>query len=760
MRFSLTFLILLIGGATFAQKGVDGEFLSPLGANHVQIEKYRQRETKNVDGIFVYRYDTLEVRVGTQGVRILDDFTTNKFKPHNAQPGDPEVTDTVWFHLYQSGVPDTMGTEYMDDTTYIYEFDTVPGFGFDSIVIDTIPIPWVEVDVYDICNYPPTFVTDTLWPNSSYVDSLWNGTTIDFFLASTDPDFTQDSVIVYKVDTSILDTGYLWIDDFAYLNNTYAIDPPTYGVVSFDGLDEAGKPYDFNTTGSGAVDVLTSVPLNLATKPDGITPWAAADALELSFWYQPAGYGEAPESTDSLIVQFWSPSDAEWSTVWKTFGTALDTFKRGAIPIQSINYLQSGFQFRFRSFGAQNGSLDVWHIDLVNLAPNLVGDTIFEEIAIQEPVNTLLKEYTAMPWHHYKTAPESFMLDTVFLEVYNSDAVTAQNALNAYFSVCESGDSLTARFSDQNSFGIPTRSDSALHIDYDDGTSLFFYDTSRQDTCAFFDVKFRFQGGINIIPSNKEYSFTQRFSNFYAYDDGTAEAAYGVTSTSAQVKLAYLFTVPLEDSLYAVKIHFEPSVNDATTDPFILMVWDNAGPGGTPGNIIYEEPLLMSPKYHNGRNGFYTYELSEKVAVNGSFYVGWKQTTSSRLNVGFDENTNNRNKIYFDVLGGVWQNTSFDGSMMIRPVFDAGKSDAWVNVEEIDLSPAVYPNPVNNQLTVELPETGAYLAQVLDLNGRLIQEELFNQKLQLDFSPYHSGLYILKVSDNLGNFTTVKVIKQ
>ena len=51
----------------------------------------------------------------------------------------------------------------------------------------------------------------------------------------------------------------LWTDFHAYINSSFPIDPPTYGVATFDGLDSTGFPYNFvNSTAYGIADYLTS----------------------------------------------------------------------------------------------------------------------------------------------------------------------------------------------------------------------------------------------------------------------------------------------------------------------------------------------------------------------------------------------------------------------------------------------------------------------------------------------------------------------
>ena len=41
------------------------------------------------------------------------------------------------------------------------------------------------------------------------------------------------------------DTNF-WIDNAAYINNTYPICPPTLGVATLDGVNNEGQPYNPN----------------------------------------------------------------------------------------------------------------------------------------------------------------------------------------------------------------------------------------------------------------------------------------------------------------------------------------------------------------------------------------------------------------------------------------------------------------------------------------------------------------------------------
>ena len=92
----------------------------------------------------------------------------------------------------------------------------------------------------------------------------------------------------------------IWKDFYTYVNASFPIDPPTYGVATFDGLDSTGYPYNFtNPTAYGIADYLTSESIDL-TSP--------IDSVFLSFYYQPQGNGNKPEAKDSLRLEFFKKS--------------------------------------------------------------------------------------------------------------------------------------------------------------------------------------------------------------------------------------------------------------------------------------------------------------------------------------------------------------------------------------------------------------------------------------------------------------------
>ena len=217
-----------------------------------------------------------------------------------------------------------------------------------------------------------------------------------------------------------------------------------------------------------------------------------------------------------------------------------------------------------------------------------------------------------------------------------------------------------------------------------------------------------------------------------------------------------------EDTLKSIKIHFSPSVYDASNDPFFLQIW--ADSLGFPGSLIYSSdnfdfPELYYPQYNSGVNGFFDYELPILVAVTDTFYIGWKQSSSARLNVGFDKNVDTQSEIFFN-LGSGFQNTIFNGSLMIRPVF-ISEMDEVVNVETMknlknDIQ--LYPNPANSFFSFS--EHGVREVNIYDLNGRLFFKNQPIKDQTISVSNWNNGIYIITFLMDNGNLVRKKLLIQ
>ena len=96
-----------------------------------------------------------------------------------------------------------------------------------------------------------------------------------------------------------------WTDNNVLVNDGFPLCPPNRNGATFDVLDANGKVYSYAISNAFVAEYLTSARIRLDSimepEPRALTP---ADSVYLSFYYQPQGNGNAPESQDSLVLQF------------------------------------------------------------------------------------------------------------------------------------------------------------------------------------------------------------------------------------------------------------------------------------------------------------------------------------------------------------------------------------------------------------------------------------------------------------------------
>lgn len=540
----------------------------------------------------------------------------------------------------------------------------------------------------------------------------------------------------------------MWTDNYARINNTFAASPMTLGVATLDGLDETGYPYDFTDQyAEGPADTLTSLPIDLSM-------FDASDNVYLVFFYQRGGLGNSPDEGDSLHVDFYSPFGAgQWFQQWALDGGDIETgFTKVAIPVNQPEFLLEGFRFRFRNEATISGNYDHWHIDYVVLDQSIDPDNfVFDEVSMQYPVGSMINVFSAMPWTHYQSNPESFMKDDITYR-YNNLGPTENITSGWRFKYEDTEwDFQDQVFDVSDNMGETTQTASL---------GGYFFDPELTDTCATFEVTV-FHKPTDAHLMNDSTTVKQVFANYYAYDDGSAERAYGVQAAGANVAVKYQLAI--EDTLYGLLVHWTPYGNTNALDPFLLRVWNEGG--GVPGAQIEEQFSSHLPRYYQEGYDLWTYyPYDNPLAVSGTIYVGWVQSNNTLYNIGNDKNNDtNTGKLYYQLPNGNWTQSQVTGSVMIRPVFRAGKTGP-VSVAELDEDALlVYPNPAEDQLNISglNPQTKNTI-RIYDLSGRIVLTEQAFGSVQttLDVSSLSRGTYFVEVSAGLDAIHRTKIIVQ
>jgi len=563
----------------------------------------------------------------------------------------------------------------------------------------------------------------------------------------------------------------LWSDNAAFINSTFPLNPMTIGVATLDGLEADGTPYSdtlyFPTITEafldwGLADSLTSLPINLS----GLTP---DDSVHLVFHVQGGGLGNAPDADgilgaegDSLILEFYSPlQQGQWSRVWAKEGGGDPTvFDTVFVSVDNFIHLQDGFRFRFRNYCTLHGALDHWHIDYVLLNNDISPSNFFyDEVGFQYPNNSLLNfGLTAMPWTHFQNNAPLFMRDEITFSQRNL-GITSN--ITSRCNISYEGSSQFQSDPDAN-----TQSNGYSSFERTLSLNNYTYNTPATADSASFMVTVAYNP-TDIHPQNDTMRFEQKFTNYYAYDDGTAERAYGIQDAGG--KVAMRFNSAIDDTLLGAYIYFEPIQYLATDQSFILQAWEDVS--GEPGNLITSEfdnfNFSLPHYYENGPNLFVYYAFTDPVFVpTGNFYIGTLQQSDVSLNLGLDKNTNaNGTQLLYQLQGSSdWISSNIVGSVMIRPVFRSTLTN-WVGLNETNAltTGRVFPNPVDNSLHLQLPSDWTQCAyRISELTGKTVMtgSSTHQSNITISTETLAPGVYIIDYFNPANEHFSSRFLKQ
>lgn len=590
-----------------------------------------------------------------------------------------------------------------------------------------------------------------IYPNLNY----FGKTTSTLYAAKTNTGnlsipFFDD--FYYATSTNYASQG-LWMDSTVYINSGMPKAPLSIGVATFDGLNKRGYPYNpnqaFTATQANPADTLTSQPINLYTS-NSLT-LQPSDSVALIFYYQLTGHGDSPEVQDSLMVDMYQFAQGKWKNrVWALRGNTNpnnnDTvFKRAFVWITDTSLFHDGFKFRFRNKASTNGNFDNWHVDYVYLDKNrsMLGDTLWNDLALGYVPSPLLKNYSAMPWQHYQESERATYYSN-YIRYNGTSTVNTTYGHKIY-------DKNNVEVSSET-FGAsnlpPFRTGGWQHNPVHALPSISYTFPTMTDS-ADFTIK-HFMNSIpgDISVGNDTVTRKQAFKNYFAYDDGSCETGYYVMGTGG--RMAYKYVLNTVDTLRAMRIYFDPvgSLGLAESSYKLKINVFNDGGSGPGNNKLFTSDSIY-PKYsQNGHNAFYEYKLSTPYVMGqGTYYIGFQQFVAAGVTIGFDRNYDFSKNLYYD-SGSGWTQSSVKGSVMMRPVFGK-KIDPPVGVKEMGFSQLqdvlVYPNPTSGEVYIEKNIASNYT--IYNMSGSIVKQGAIQEvKTRIDCENLSNGIYILMLS--------------
>lgn len=671
----------------------------------------------------------------TLALPFVDDFSTNKLSAVLSS-ATPYTEYKQYQYLSLSKGLNFSPSTLSLDTSYFTVFG----------LTDTTKTPRLAADTLLQYNYTtyPAGVIDTLvvWDNYSLVDSLNDGNTDTIYSSAI---FTNDSIPFGLV--AIGDN--LWLDHLVNINSNYPINLPSIGAATFDAVDIYGELYTHSTTAAFAADSLTSKCINLS----GLS---TSDQVFLSFMLEKKGWGDSPEDKDPLVL-FFKDSSETWNKVWSSVDeTSLsDTvFKSIYVQLNKSSYFFSGFQFRYVNYASLSTQANTWkmnadhyHLDYVILDKNRsTGDSYLQDLAFVYPPSTLINGYQSIPWKHYD--------DNLSLTQSTSNAKVnnwGSNAATVNFStkISENG-SLLYQSASANSAVIGSNAAQNFTENY----GGFVFSSSEPDVASF-QVNYLLNGDVqNMIAENDSVISSQVFDSYYAYDDGSAEAGYGINSYYGKVAIFFPLLVS-SDTLTAFDMYFNNTKSgDNNSIPINLVVWKNNS--GVPGDELYRG-TIVNPRETDSLNVFLSYKLENKLVLTDDFFIGWEQQSFDFVNIGLDRNNNHSDKAFFNV-NNTWEASQISGSLMLRPRF--GSLSFLSSKEQESIALKAYPNPCQNEFYLQTTTSGGYY-ELSNSLGEIIGSGKVAQNNELiPLANYSEGMYFISLFTSEGEFLgQQKIIK-
>ena len=546
-----------------------------------------------------------------------------------------------------------------------------------------------------------------------------------------------------------------WADPYVYINNTMGKNMISRGVATFDVLNEKGNLYYDTITAYTTIyaDTLTSLAIDLSLHNP-------ADSVYLSFFYEPKGYGFSPKPYDSLML-FLLKSNGVWEKVWSVNGDTLTpSFHQVMVPVKDTGYFNNNFKMRWINKATQGISNSHWNLDYIRMEEGRNRyDTAFKDFAFTKDPTSILNDFSAMPFRHFKTNPASFLAPNLNATIRPNDVITTvvSYPVNYTAKVVADGSALGSG----SLTGVyPNNAESTVSYPmYNAGA----YTPPNINSKVVYENLF-YQNEIPLR-SNDSIRFRQVFDNYFAYDDGTAEQSYFLNllpNAPGATAVEYALYVP--DTLRGIAIRFARQNPTQVNKEFAIAVYRDIAVNGGTDDLLYQENFLY-PYYEDTINKFSVYVFEQPLLMNpGSFYISIIQAaggTSDSLHIALDANRTGVNHRYFKVEN-TWEPSLLEGALLLRPLLGTALPLGISSRNKNELAWNMHPNPAEDKVHISIPalgfKSGGY--KVIDLQGKTLLNGNLKQETDVDISSLLPGIYFLKLQTEAGYTQPLKLLKR
>lgn len=559
-------------------------------------------------------------------------------------------------------------------------------------------------------------------------------------------DFSYDSLFPARTHWDLPGFGVVGGQHVPGVSTRKGMGTHTKGVCSFDGATAAGDLYE-DELAFGLADSLTSLPFDFST-------FSPADSLYLTFYVQRGGRNDAPEAADSLVLYFDSTGTYQYEQVWSLKGSGVSDaeFRFVEVPVRAARYFSNGFRFRFVNFGSLNGEFDVFHLESVVLRANrFSGDSATSDVSPYLVIQGPLGQVSAVPRDHFGL---STRMDTAVVAIGNLSTPGMVASLSVQISDPRGGNTLSGTTTlGYGANSIPARQSLTAQL-----PGTFSEQAVSFPTYGAIRMRSIVSAAGDQRRANDTLDFYCDVDSTLGYDDGVADAAYGLTSARS---FCQEYRIPAPDTLTAVWIYFTPYLYYNNTNGqsfslanknFRLSAWDTL----VVDSFLVQTSNGMAVVYDSSLNSFNRYPLPNPVVVDTLFWVGLRQIDGIPLGVGFDRNFGS-SPIYYESLNGNFVPSTNVGNLMIRPEFGHRRLVVSTQAPMTVAGPRLqaFPHPWRSgdmTLRIEGAEGAKGLrVRIHDLSGRLLYDQAWptgspTMTLPEELRARLEGLSMLQVS--------------
>lgn len=306
-----------------------------------------------------------------------------------------------------------------------------------------------------------------------------------------------------------------------------------------------------------------------------------------------------------------------------------------------------------------------------------------------------------------------------------------------------------------------TFTDASMIIDY-----VRVYQNTTPDTVA----PTQFTATVGAVTSDSVELLLNATDNFgaitYHISGGATQTVYGTSGIPKSVIISglspttsYTFTVSASDAAGNTAANNPITVNATTLSNI------NTACSGT-STLASQGAFSTGYKYDFqtiGTDVKITFELLDTDKTGVVAYL-WKQTPFTETPM-----TNVSGKKFSSTITGQTAGSTINyavkfayaGGMSVTKYYSYVVGDACISLGVTDFLKAkelLYPNPVENSLNLKLPENKNTVT-LYDFSGKKLFEKNVGANLELDFSSFTAGTYLIRI-ENFKGANTYKIVKK